>query len=161
MYSSGCASHWMSLVNYSRVREHLLVGQTELVRGNIGVLFPLDCDCTIAPLIVIFTKRDSAALKETSRIIEQMMKESSVTTISRSAKNRARGEADRVVMHRINELEAELRDLSQYKDTLEFLTAGGKLLGDRTLYQPFNSDCGQGCRSIHMRRITYVSNSLS
>jgi hypothetical protein len=104
---------------------------------HTGVSFPLDCDCTIAPLVVIFTKRDGAALKETSRIIEQMTKDSSGTTISRSAKNRARGEADRLVTHRIHELEGELRDLSPHKDTLGFLTAGGKLLLDRTLRQPF------------------------
>ncbi|KAJ7764888.1 hypothetical protein B0H16DRAFT_1454686 [Mycena metata] len=76
-------------------------------------------------VVVIFTKRDGAVLKETSKIMEQMSKDSSVTTISRSEKSRVRREADNLVTHRINELEGELRDLSPQKDTLGFLTAGG------------------------------------
>ena len=126
----------MSLASYSRVREHLLVGQRESVSGK-GVCLVLGCDSNIAPLVVIFTKRDGSVLKETSNIIEQMMKDASVTTISRSMKNNARGEADRLVTHRINELEGELRDLSPHKDSLGFLTAGGKFLLDSTLQEPF------------------------
>ena len=118
----------------------------------------LGCDSNIAPLVVIFTKRDGAVLKETSNIIEQMTKDASVTTVSRSAKTRARGEADRLVTHRINELEGELRDLSPHKDSLGFLTAAGKFLLDSTLHHPFNSDCGQGCKSAQMRQRKHARN---
>jgi hypothetical protein len=92
------------------------------------VYIVLGCDSNIAPLVVIFTKRDGAVLKETSQIIEQMTKDSTVSAISRTAKKEARQNADRLVTHRVDELEGELRDLSEHKDTLGFLTVGGKLL---------------------------------
>ncbi|KAJ7709150.1 hypothetical protein B0H16DRAFT_1703913 [Mycena metata] len=94
----------------------------ELFQGERA---PLSWSKEVAPLVVIFTKHDGAVLKETSKIMEQMTKDSSVTTISRSAKNRVRGEAHRLVTHRINELKGELSDFSPHKDTLGFLTAGG------------------------------------
>ena len=100
-----------------------------------GACVALDFDSNIAPLVVIFTKRDGAVLKETSTVIEKMTNDSPFTTISRSAKKKARGEADRLVTHRIHELEGELRHLSQYKDTLGFLTAGGRLPHDGSLHQ--------------------------
>ncbi|KAJ7225085.1 hypothetical protein C8J57DRAFT_1252932 [Mycena rebaudengoi] len=74
------------------------------------------------PLIVIFTKRDGAVFKETSKIIDQITKDSPGTTVSRTAKKEARGGADSIVTNRVNELEEELRHLN---DTLAFLTTSG------------------------------------
>ncbi|KAJ6478670.1 hypothetical protein DFH09DRAFT_501462 [Mycena vulgaris] len=78
-----------------------------------------------APLIVIFTKRDGAVVKETSQIIDQITKDSPETTVGRSAKKEARERADRRVTNRVNELEGELRGVSPCDNIVAFLTTSG------------------------------------
>ncbi|KAJ6597756.1 hypothetical protein DFH09DRAFT_1071726 [Mycena vulgaris] len=78
-----------------------------------------------APLVVIFTKRDGAVIKETSQIIDRITNNSPEITIGRSAKKEARREADRLVTDRVNQLEEELRHLSPSNDALVFLTTSG------------------------------------
>ncbi|KAJ6512350.1 hypothetical protein DFH09DRAFT_1333332 [Mycena vulgaris] len=78
-----------------------------------------------APLVVIFTKRDGAVVKETSQIIDQITNSSPGITIGRSAKKEARQEADRLVTDRVNQLEEELRHWSPSNDALGFLTTSG------------------------------------
>ncbi|KAJ7900832.1 hypothetical protein B0H13DRAFT_2664081, partial [Mycena leptocephala] len=78
-----------------------------------------------APLVVIFTKRDGAVVKEISDIIDQLTKDSPEIAIGRSVKKEARGKADVKVTNRVNELEGELRALSLAGDAVAFLTTSG------------------------------------
>ncbi|KAJ7927401.1 hypothetical protein B0H13DRAFT_1861398 [Mycena leptocephala] len=75
-----------------------------------------------APLVVIFTKRDGALVKETSQIVEQITKDSPEITVGRSAKKEARGRAQHLVTNRVNDLEGELRRLNPGDDAVAFLT---------------------------------------
>ncbi|KAJ7765640.1 hypothetical protein B0H16DRAFT_1523788 [Mycena metata] len=77
------------------------------------------------PLVVIFTKRDGAVVKEMSDIIDQLMKDSPEVTVGRSVKKEARGKADVKVTNRVNELQGELRALSLADDAVAFLTTSG------------------------------------
>ncbi|KAJ6619226.1 hypothetical protein B0H10DRAFT_1189429 [Mycena sp. CBHHK59/15] len=78
-----------------------------------------------APLVVIFTKRDGAVSKETSQIIDQIIKDSPESTVSRAVRKEARTKADFQVTNRVNEREGELRRLSLADDALAFLTTSG------------------------------------
>ncbi|KAJ7117056.1 hypothetical protein C8R44DRAFT_983340 [Mycena epipterygia] len=78
-----------------------------------------------APLVVIFTKRDGAVVKETSRIIDQLTKDQPEITVTRSIKKEAREKADFEVTTRVNELEGELRCLSLADDAVAFLSTSG------------------------------------
>jgi hypothetical protein len=86
-------------------------------------LISLGFDSHIAPLVVIFTKRDGAVAKVT-----QSIKDSSSSlegTFSRASKKQARATADIEVTKRVKEREEELRQLSQANSAITFLTTSG------------------------------------
>ena len=86
-------------------------------------LTSLRFDSHVAPLVVIFTKRDGAVAKVT-----QSIKESSSSlegTFSRAAKKQARATADIEVTKRVKKREEELRQLSQTNSAIMFLTTSG------------------------------------
>ncbi|KAJ7480342.1 hypothetical protein B0H11DRAFT_2233469 [Mycena galericulata] len=76
-------------------------------------------------LVVIFTKRDGAVLKETSRIIEETLEGSQEHTITRSIRKEARQRAELQVTKHVNALEQELRSLSMPNSSIAFLTTSG------------------------------------
>ncbi|KAJ7509209.1 hypothetical protein B0H11DRAFT_1791468 [Mycena galericulata] len=78
-----------------------------------------------AALVVIFTKRDGAVLKETSRIIEEIIGGSQEHTVTRAIRKEARQRAEIEVTNRVNALEQELRGLSIPNSSIVFLTTGG------------------------------------
>ncbi|KAJ7118168.1 hypothetical protein C8R44DRAFT_790354, partial [Mycena epipterygia] len=77
------------------------------------------------PLVVIFTKRDGAVVKQTSWIIDQLSKDHPEITVTRSVKKEAREKADLEVTTCVNKLEGELRHLSLPNDAVAFLTTSG------------------------------------
>ncbi|KAJ7438517.1 hypothetical protein B0H11DRAFT_2254520 [Mycena galericulata] len=76
-------------------------------------------------LVVIFTKRDGAVLKETSRIIEEILEGSQEHIVTRSIRKEARQRAELQVTNRVNALEQELRGLSMPSSSIAFLTTSG------------------------------------
>ncbi|KAJ7104812.1 hypothetical protein C8R44DRAFT_807119 [Mycena epipterygia] len=78
-----------------------------------------------APLVVIFTKRDGAVVKQTSWIIDQLTKDQPEITVTRSMKKEAREKADLDVTAHVNKLEGELRHFSLPNDAVAFLTTSG------------------------------------
>jgi hypothetical protein len=80
----------------------------------------LDFDSHIAPLVVIFTKRDGAVAKVTQSIINN-----SSSVVSRDSKKQARIKAEIEVTKRVEEREEELRQLSQANSAIVFLTTSG------------------------------------
>ena len=81
----------------------------------------------IAPLVVIFTKRDGAVGKATRCIIDNSTLPDS--TVSRAIKKKARAEAEIQVDQQVKELEKELRQLSQANSCVAFLTTSGMVSG--------------------------------
>ena len=80
-------------------------------------------DSHIAPLVVIFTKRDGAIAKVT-----QSIKDSSSSlenTFSRAFKKQTRARADIEVTERIKEREEELKQLNQANSAIAFLATSG------------------------------------
>ncbi|KAJ7511951.1 hypothetical protein B0H11DRAFT_1899446 [Mycena galericulata] len=75
--------------------------------------------------VVIFTKRDGAVLKETSRIIAKILEGSKEHTVTRAIRKEARQRAEFEVTNRVNTLEQELRALSIPNSSIAFLTTGG------------------------------------
>ena len=80
----------------------------------------LGFDSHIAPLVVIFTKRDGAVAKVTQSIINN-----SSSVDSRDSKKQARVKAEIEVTKRVEEREEELRQLSQANSAIMFLTTSG------------------------------------
>ncbi|KAJ7459452.1 hypothetical protein B0H11DRAFT_2059676 [Mycena galericulata] len=78
-----------------------------------------------AALVVIFTKRDGAVLKEASQIVNQILEGSPGTPISRAIRKDARQRAEIQVTNRVNALEQELRSLSTGNNAVGFLTTSG------------------------------------
>lgn len=78
----------------------------------------------IAPLVVIFTKRDGAVAKVTSQIIQDSSG-SPESTSTRAFKKQARAKAEMQVTERVKERERELRLLSQANSAMAFLTTSG------------------------------------
>ncbi|KAJ7473661.1 hypothetical protein B0H11DRAFT_2236490 [Mycena galericulata] len=93
-----------------------------------------------AALVVIFTKRDGAVLKETSRIIERILEGSQEHTVTRAIRKEARQRAEIEVTNRVNALEQELRGLSIPNSPIAFLTTGGMEI------QTFKTD--QACQQL-------------
>ena len=80
----------------------------------------LGFDSHIAPLVVIFTKRDGAVAKVTQSIINN-----SSSVVSRDSKKQARIKAEIEVTRQVEEREEELRQLSQANSAIVFLTTSG------------------------------------
>jgi tRNA pseudouridine-54 N-methylase len=78
----------------------------------------------IAPLVVIFTKRDGAIAKVTSQIIQDNSS-SSESTISRAFKKQARAKAEMEVTECVKKREEELKQLSKANSAVMFLTTSG------------------------------------
>ncbi|KAJ7511967.1 hypothetical protein B0H11DRAFT_1789273 [Mycena galericulata] len=78
-----------------------------------------------AALVVIFTKRDGAVQKETTRIIEEILEGSQEHTVTRAIRKEARQRAEIEVNNRVNALEQELRGSSIPNSSIAFLTTGG------------------------------------
>jgi len=84
----------------------------------------LPFDSHIAPLVVIFTKRDGAVAKVTSQIIQDNSG-SSERTISRASKKQARAKAEMEVTECVKKREEELKQLSKANSAMAFLTTSG------------------------------------
>jgi len=88
------------------------------------IVTSLPFDSHIAPLVVIFTKRDGAVAKVTSQIIQDNLG-SSGTTISRAFKKQARAKAEVEVTECVKKREEELKQLSKANSAVAFLTTSG------------------------------------
>ena len=91
-----------------------------------NIVTSLPFDSHIAPLVVIFTKRDGAIAKVTSQIIQDNSS-SSESTISRAFKKQARAKAEMEVTECVKKREEELKQLSEANSAMAFLTTSGKV----------------------------------
>ena len=91
-----------------------------------NIVTSLPFDSHIAPLVVIFTKRDGAIAKVTSQIIQDNSS-SSESTISRAFKKQARAKAEMEVTECVKKREEELKQLSEANSAVAFLTTSGKV----------------------------------
>jgi len=122
-HSSGCVCRLTTLASCLIRKRNLSVGSREPV-SNKKLLTGLHFYSHIAPLVVIFTKRDGAVDKVTSQIIQDNSS-SSGGTISRSFKKQARAKAEIEVTECVERREEELKQLSEANSAVAFLTTSG------------------------------------
>ena len=112
----------MTLASCLRQKRNLFAGLGEIVSSK-KIPMSLGSDSHIAPLVVIFTKRDGAVAKVTQSIKDNTS--SLENTTSRAFKKQARAKAEIEVTERVKEREEELRQLSQANSVIAFLTTSG------------------------------------
>ena len=122
-HSLGCVSRLTTLAScLIRKRNPFAVSRETVSSKKTSTSLPFDSH--IAPLVVIFTKRDGAVAKVMSQIIQDNS-DSLERTISRASKKQARAKAEMEVTECVKKREEELKQLSKANSAVAFLTTSG------------------------------------